>query len=640
MPPWEKYQSNDGPWAKYGEQASNTLATAGESAYGMAESVKSEILGEMSGVDYGKGADNALFRAGFSAMDTNEEKSNFLNQFVGESNWKADPKGRYIVTKEGLSKLGVDARRARPIDEKGVTWYDVADWAGDAPSILGAVGAGMASTGAGASVGIPAVMLGAGAGKALGEAVETQLGYQKQPLPEQAKDVGAEMAYAGIGETGYRGLLAPIGKKLAAPYAKRTTPERVKLMKEAVDMGAIPSPSQITGAPIMGRFETMIDTVFQGSPKAVESAKALNREMGRLRHMAGPGRGIKEVGAQVKADISSSRKAFSNWAKEVYGKVDELSGGQPIVPTTRIKSVATEIYESFPKGVKSGEPGFISADTKRLLAEIADLPDSVTTSQMQAIRGKFWDSVSDNTLTPGLSSRHARNLAKSASKSFDDALEGSPEAIGLLKAANKKYSKEIKKFEDAFVKKIMLDPKYAGIVEPEDIVDAMFKRGKSSKLERLMKLTSKDTQEKVRRAAMEDVLRKATAVGDDPLESIFQGKVFRNTLDDYGSDALHAMFGTKLTNELYRFSHVMQVTTKKLKGAGGLVAAGIAVRPLQNLGTLAWMRVFSKFAMSKGGLKYLTEGMQIPKTRKGMALLSRAATQMSALADDETTMEK
>ena len=70
--------------------------------------------------------------------------------------------------------------------------------------------------------------------------------------------------------------------------------------------------------------------------------------------------------------------------------------------------------------------------------------------------------------------------------------------------------------------------------------------------------------------------------------------------------------------------------------SGGMVAATIAVKPISHLPLLVRLNILSKMMNSKTGMRYLTEGFEAPRTRKGMDALARLYTQAQILAEDHT----
>ncbi len=138
--------------------------------------------------------------------------------------------------------------------------------------------------------------------------------------------------------------------------------------------------------------------------------------------------------------------------------------------------------------------------------------------------------------------------------------------------------------------------------------------------------------------AMEKILGSIVKRGDDPLVKVFDGHALRGTLDQYGKDTLEETFGKELTRVLYKFSDVAELVTKKGPlGAGGLVAAGVAMRPLSHLGSIAEFLVLGKLLRSPGAIRWMVEGVS-PNTppKQAAAAMAKVTALATGIANDET----
>lgn len=596
------------------------------------------ILNKLTNIDPDveqSGVPDFKFRADFSRMDTDEERMDFLDQKLGRGNWKLDKYGYYTIMPEGQKKLGLKQTFDQPLvlDEPGLpTLYDLADLAGDAPSIAGGVIGGMATGGAGWLAGLAGAAGGTAIGKGLSEIVDQILGENKQAAGEVATDVATEAGLAAAGEGIFRGALRPLGRKIMAPEASRMTPEARKMVEEATAIGARPAAAQVTKAPILGRTQAMFDLIF-GDTRVKRNAAALNREIESIQKTVGIPEGDYDVGMAVKESIRNARGRLADWSRSVTSQIDKATGGKAVVPTATLKDAARKLVEDLPVG-KDGKPVFVPDDLLKQVGAITDnLPDFVTTRQMQRITTRLWDAVDDNTLVPGLSSHDAKTLWKAAVDSYGQVEdEGSRAAI---KAFRRKYAEEISKFDQAIIQRLTRDSKYAGSIEPEQVVSLIVRRGNVGPIRRVMSVIPEETRGKVRSLAMRDILETTAERSDDPLVEVFTGKRFLDTLDKYGKDGLNAIFGKEMVDRLYRLGRVMQLVTMRQKMSGGIVAANLALHPIQNFPRLIKLNIMSRFMSSPTGLKYFTEGLTAPKTRTGAAALSRAAAQIQLLADEE-----
>ncbi len=202
--------------------------------------------------------------------------------------------------------------------------------------------------------------------------------------------------------------------------------------------------------------------------------------------------------------------------------------------------------------------------------------------------------------------------------------------------ANAWYKGEIRKFDNALVKKIMKQPHLSGAIAPEEIVDLAVRNGRPTKVKQLFATLPENTRNNVRRVAMERLLSKMSGAGPNPMEDVFKPMAFTRAIEDMGDSTLKVLFDEKTIADLKTLDKVMRLTTQRQAMSGGLVAAHIALHPLQNIGRLAQLRVMSKFMNSETGRMWLTVGLKAPKTRTGGIALTRVATQLKALADEES----
>jgi hypothetical protein len=608
------------------------MEKAGESI----TNLRNDLLQQDPGFDQSGVPDFGL-RSGLSRADTPEERKAYLDEWAGPKGWTQDRFGAYALTPAGMERLGYP-HKGKPvlIDEPwSLTRYDIADITGEAPAIAGATAAALATGGAGFIPGVLATAGGAALGKAGGEAVEALRGENLQTLPQVAGDVGLEALYAAGGEGIFRGALAPIGRKMLRPRVNKMTPERTELAQTATEMGMRPTVTQIAPSPLLGRYQSLANMIF-GNPLARGNLRAITKEMDQLRTATG-GKGKfarLSVGDRITRDVSRARSALARWSKGVTKQIDEAVQGQPVVPLQRLKDQADEILGTLPRNAE-GNVTMASKEMVGALEDIQKMPDLYTTGEMQQVTSRLYDAIGSETIVPGITGRNARLLWRASTDSYDDIVD---EGIrGAVLKFRSRYHREISRFDNALVERVMKSPKLAGRLEPEEIVGAVFMRGKASKIGRLKAVVTPGTWKEVRLSAMEEVLGKISKRGDDPFEVMFQGKQFLNALDAYGPDTLNAMFGKALTTRLYRLGRVTQLVTKEAKMTGGIVAASIALHPIKNVGRL--MRIFfmADFLNTPFAVRWLTEGLSAPSTRKGAAAITRLGVFVKALVEQHTT---
>lgn len=569
-------------------------------------------------VNYRTGVPDWKVRAGFSFMSSEEEKTNFLNKQVGEGNWNKDSFGAYVIKPEGLSKLGIKSDKSVALDEQLATRYDIADIAGDVPTIVGGVGAGMAATGLGAVPGMALTALGAAGGKAYAELGKQLAGYGKQTAGETAETIAKEGGAAALGEGAVRAL-APITRFVLGPGAGRMTPEKAQLAKAAQEQGFHVRPGAVTDAPILARWEGMVKAIF-GDLYETQNRAAAQAGVSRLG--GGAAFGKEQAGELLVKNIRAARIKFAEEMGERYAQTNASVSTEPL------KATVNSILGDIP-GTKTGELAFVSGETRKFFDDILNLPDSLPARQMQRVRTMLREaSISDN-LVPGVAKHDARELRKAT----DLALDG----VEGLKSLNAEYREGIRRFDNTVVSAITRDPGKAGAVDVDQIVDYVIRPEHTFRVKRIKDIVSSETWDKVKSAHAEDLLSNVVRTTDDPLKTVFDGKSMRDALDSYGRNTLTEVHGKQWVDDAYAFANSMMLANKTTKLSGGIVAANVALHPIQNLPRLIWIRVLAKLIEQPGTFRYLTDGVRLgPATKEGAAALSRLTAQAAAIARDET----
>tara|TARA_R100000808_G_scaffold8817_1_gene24697 strand:- start:1470 stop:3464 length:1995 start_codon:yes stop_codon:yes gene_type:complete len=585
-------------------------------------------------------------RAGLSRQDTRPEQEQYLDKHFGPDGWSIDNFGRYVATVVGMERRGMphDGRPVR-IDEPGPSVEDVADITGDAPAIAGAVALPMLASNPFGWGAVALAGLGGMIGKAGQETYEHYAGENLQSLEDILADVGREGMYAAGGEGVVRAL-APVGRWALAPSAKRMTDESRHALAQAQQIDVQPKGSQITGAPIISRFSGVMDRIF-GDPLAVRNVQALKRETARLRNSIYPESVTAEqAGKNVRADIGTLRNDIGEWTAATSHQVDTITGGAPVIGTHRLKTAADKLIANLPKSVETGEPILANPELIRLTKQIGELPPYVTMHQQTELVNRLYSAVDDSTIIPGLASGEARKLWSAATKSFEDInpnVGGANSQKAIERAITEfrqRYRKRINELDDAIIDRITKDKTFANSVSPEEIVSVAFKPREHTRLANLLNILQPATQAKVRQVAFEQMLDGGTTPffvrGPLGEKDFISGENLLSTLDRYGRESLIAMFGKEKVGELYRLGKVAKIISRKEHMGGGLVAAGVALHPIQNLPFLAKARLVAKYFNTPTGVRHLTDGLEMPKTRKGAEALARMFTQFKALAEDHT----
>lgn len=593
------------------------------------------------------GVQDAGFRAGLSKMDTPEERFAFLERTAGPGGSSVDSQGNLTLTPQGLANLGIRPGNLQDvrIDEPGLTRFDVADFRGEAPSIIGGTAAGLASSGLGL---IPAALmtgLGTAGGKGFGEAAEALAGENLQSPGEVAGDLAIEAGAGALGEGLFRGIAAPAGRKVLAPGANKVSPEQADIMQSALDIGGRPTAASVGDRPVAQRFQTMANTIM-GDPLEPQNRAAMGARADELRaSVPGTARELGDLGELIKTDIKAARKELSDAAQDWYGEVDRLVGDAPIVPTARLKDAARQVLAEMPESAASGKPVFTDEGIVKTLREVEQLGDTVSVGHMQAIRTRLREVRGDPGLLPGLADHDARILFDAADGSFDDVVitKATPNAVqakNALRVADQQYREGIQKFNIAMVKRMTKDPSLAGSLPPELVAQTLMSRGMHTHIRQVQKVVSPETFDSIRGAAMDEFLGPLMKRSETPGQFDFDGKAFLNGLDKRGNATLDALFGAQKRKELVRFGEVVQLLTKKGGTSGGLVAAGVILRPIRNFRRIVQMVVLRGVFNHPKAVQWLTIGLKAPNTRRGGVALGRVGTLVASLAATHGALDK
>lgn len=596
-------------------------------------------------VDYRTGVQDLGTRYSLNAADTDLEREAVLNRKFGQQNWRRDSEGRIIVSPQGMQAIGQPSQKEVALDELGLSWGDLADIGPDVPPILGGVIGGVMTGGMGA---IPAMLaggaLGSMGGRAIQETGESLAGQNLQGPAGVAGELATSGAEGLAGEGIYRGLLRPMGRVLAGHPAGRSKirdePWRKDAMDQALEMGVRPKPSQVSGNWLLARAEGMLKSIF-GDVNEEANSRALVGRMERMKTAAGPETLPSELGGLIKRDIDTAHKAFKTAASTLYRKVDQLAGDQPIVSTSGIKARAAELLEEMPK-TADGKPVFVNEGVVSALRDAAALPDQMTVSQANAMRTHLRDMWQTPSLTQEVPEAQARELWKAIGRDIDELKTGNMQVDQALKAARGFYREGIAKFDDHFISQIARDPRLAGSVDPEHIVQAAFKPNSPTRAQKLMRVLPEETKAKVRRSAMNKMLDDLAKVEDpaNMFKDLFSGsKLKKDGLDKYGVETLDAVFGRQQRADLYKLANVLRLLETNKGLSSGIVAANLALHPLKNLGKLTQLRIYANILASGPGLKYMTTGIRAPKTRAGIDALARLTNMTAQMVDEETMPE-
>lgn len=633
------------------------------------------LAGQPEGYDWQTGVQDAGIRARLSLADSDQEAMTRAEEIFGPGTVTRDPTGRLAVSSAGMEAAGLPpSASGEPtlVDERGASWYDLADVAGSIPEFLGAAGGGMAASGMGFVPGIAISGAGGLLGKAAGESGEYLAGENRQSLGDVMSDIGAAGAWGAGGEAGYRSVLAPVGRALMAPGAgpahwftgaPHIDPQRARLATQAREMGGHPTVSQVTQHPVIGRVQEAAE-LFLGQPTSRANAAVLQNEMKRLEGQFGSRRVTAgEAGEAVKNAVYAGREAMGDWAQRQAKALDDMTGGDRVIPTAGFKRKLTDLLGELPreqrtvkKGtgvldaqgneithdvVELGAPIGIPQETLSEINKFRKIQDHVTLSEWQRMRTDLRDGISTNTLMPGVSSRDAKRMVSAVDGMLDDAVAEGNVNQGLARAAKKfrdEYREKAEQYSAYAIERIARKSQYRGALDPEDVVRTVIEPGNATQTKRIMNLLPGETRDKVRQITMREIMQDVSRTNPKNItEQVFAGASFKDALErNWSTESLEAVFGSEHAKALQKFAETQAFLVEKQPMIGGLAVANVALHPWDNLPQQTQWRLWQKMLFNRPMLAWFTEGVKAPNTRRGAAAITRLNAQAQTMLDDMT----
>jgi hypothetical protein len=414
------------------------------------------------GVDYSTGLDSigSFSRFGYGRMDTDEERAGYLREKVGEDGFRQDALGRFILTKKGRQTLGMGKGKELAIDEEGLSFNDIKDFAGATAAPIGAaIGASLMASGIGFIPGVALVGAAGFAGKALDEAVEYSQGLQKQSFGDVLRDSAFEGAFALAGEGVGRGISSFFGRLIKGPGGPENEALRAQARK-LVNQGFRPTVAGATDEsfrPILNRLQSIYEGVF---PQKVAAQQNLKLALQELENVRGVNKqSIKDLNDSIMKDIDQayantnqkfemaqkniskdteaivskimsqlkddqnvskkladkltlSKSVFDRDMDALYSGINNTLQGQKIVNTSPIIKALDELAETAPLDIKSTK---FYKDIKKLDG------DKATVLEMNRIRTQLSQASYSPEVFGGATSNALGRMKKVVEQSLRDA---------------------------------------------------------------------------------------------------------------------------------------------------------------------------------------------------------------------------
>ena len=188
--------------------------------------------------------------------------------------------------------------------------------------------------------------------------------------------------------------------------------------------------------------------------------------------------------------------------------------------------------------------------------------------------------------------------------------------------------------------------KQIGNFSPEEVIPWLTNKATSQDITGFINYYSKEAPEVVDQFRQKFMVNIIDSVYDttliDPVGVILNGKNFLTAIRKEGMPSrLTAAFGAPTAQALEKFAEKAAfLTTGSGSFSGGLVAAQIALHPLDNLGVLIRLKVLGGLLSSPRTLKYLTTIVENPSVRAtGYAAGQLGADVIAQIAAEDSTVD-
>ena len=323
-----------------------------------AERELSRFEAEHEGVDIRSGGPSSL-RMRLSFQPDEKAKENILDKAIGKGNWRRDKEGNLIIRHGGKDKL---------LDERGLSWGDLADFVGSMPEVAG----GALGVAAAAALGLnPATWAGllgtvaissfmsqaAGAGGE--EASRAVEGIPRSKTIASRRTAGTAMELSmGFGTGTILKLLRKGAGIISGPFSKGVRSEESQSVAEAatrmrgekakIDL----SPAQITGSPTLARVEGMAEKI-PGAGEPIKRAQQAQDEALRAyqTRVAGPPEESLSIGQRMTAELETQRQIPERAAAMAREEVERRSLSGMGAVRRDISPVVQSVEEAGKKGL-------------------------------------------------------------------------------------------------------------------------------------------------------------------------------------------------------------------------------------------------------------------------------------------------
>ena len=235
-----------------------------------------------------------------------------------------------------------------------------------------------------------------------------------------------------------------------------------------------------------------------------------------------------------------------------------------------------------------------------------------------------------------------QQLSRAQAKLSPEIIEELAEQPGQIPALLRKQFK-LQQEEDVILKQTW-STRTAGTSSPE-VLDWIVRKASIKELREAREFFGPDSVEfrTIRQRSMQNLLDNIYHRSDEnPVEMVLNGRAFLEEIETIGMPKLRELFGEDIALGLENYAKKASFLTSKPKGlSGGLVAANIALNPLDNISTLLRLKLLGQLLSSPTSLRWLTNIVENPGTRTAARAATRLSGQITAqlMEEDESAVD-
>ena len=340
--------------------------------------------------------------------------------------------------------------------------------------------------------------------------------------------------------------------------------ERDAAIKEILDPTARVS-SRESGIPVMGdvrqhaaHLEADVENLSR------DADRILTGQLGRL--SAIPRRAPSgNLGEDIAAGIGEARRDFSRSMQNIYARVDQATGGAPIVPAGAVKREARRILQALPKD-QAGEPIFGDPRVLKSIRQLRDMGPRMTLSDAQSIRSTLGEMGEFTDLTPGVEKRQFDDLRTSVNTAIKlaEADPAAAPAVRMLRRADDIYGQGIRKYEDATINQIVSQARTGMMPDPGAIADKVLQPRFTARAQEIRNMVGPDVWRRVASADFGNIMQ---AARDPQTGEVAARKLAALIRSKDQNGLLDLTYGPNLAQE-------MRLYSSRLDARGGKIPAG------------------------------------------------------------------